>query len=385
MASSSTTTYVTPSQPQTTGQTASGAPFIAYSEPGKKNIFQINGITFGSPINPVFNAVPGYIRRIRFLFQATGGVNGNSTDVAASADAPYNTVANIIFNDALGTPLMSLDGYSAFFLIPLYSGTFGLFDGTQSVASLPSYQAPSVGTTGTGDFQFASALCLEFVKGYGVFGAADQATLPSLQLSLNPAATVFTTAPPTPPTLSLRGNVDFYWLPTDVNIAPPGLGTSQQWFLQTGAESVGSGATQDVTLPRQGGYLSTIILILRDSTNARIDAWPSILHFQLDGIGEIKVNYDELLDDMAMELGIGAPYGPARPTGTVCLTRKTSLAQRIFGLFDTLETVLSTSPGTSMQVTGFPWGTITNAPAKLYGVLGQIIPSASLIQGLPEA
>ena len=123
---------------------------------------------------------------------------------------------------------------------------------------------------------------------------------------------------------------------------------------------------------------------MRDSLNFRIDSWPLIFRFALDGIGEISTNMDEIYDDMAIALGIGALYGPARPLGTVAITRKTSLGQRIFGLLDTLETVLSTSPGTSMTVEGAPWASITNYPATLNALLGQIIPSAALLQGLPE-
>jgi hypothetical protein len=211
--------------------------------------------------------------------------------------------------------------------------------------------------------------------------------LPKLQVQLNTSASVFITAPvPTLPTLEFRLNTDFYWLPQGQDIAPPGLGSTRQWFLQQGNPTVGSSSTTTVTIPRQGGYLDTMIFILRDSTSVRIDSFPLIFRFSLDGIGEISTNLDEIQDDMALNLGIGTLQAGsvARPVGTLCITRKTSLGQRIFGLLDSLETVLSTSPGTAMTVEGAPWQAISNAPATLNGLLGQIIPSSALLQGLPE-
>ena len=191
------------------------------------------------------------------------------------------------------------------------------------------------------------------------------------------------------PTIELRLNADYYWLPVGSAIAPPGLGTTRQWFLQQGNPTISSGGTTTVTIPRQGGWLDTIIFVLRDSTSARVDSYPSIIRFALDGIGEISTNLDEIYDDMAIAFSCGALINGAtnvysRPTGVIVLTRKTSLGQKVFGLFDTYEVALSTSPGTSMTLEGAPWGTISSAPGTLSCLLGQVIPSGALIQGLAE-
>ena len=383
---SNTATIATPSQPQTTVE-PSGGPFIRHSEPGKARIYDLTSQAFGGLISQPLVAIPGYAARFRTRFVASGGVNSSTANTLGAPDAPYNVVQLVTLWDALGTTIYSLPGYEANKLVPLYSGGFGLFDGTQDVADLPSFSALASGTqsTSNGNFTFNSAIPLEFAKGYGCLGMADGDVLPKLQIQLNGSASLYVTAPvPTLPTIEFRLNADFYWLPQGQDVAPPGLGSTRQWFLQQGNPGIGNGATSTVTIPRQGGYLDTLIFVMRDSTNARIDGWPSIFRFALDGIGEISTNLDEIYDDMAINLGIGATYGPGRPVGTICITRKTSLGQRIFGLLDSLETVLSTSPGTAMTVEGAPWGTVTNAPAQLNAVLGQIIPSAALLQGLPE-
>jgi hypothetical protein len=73
-----------------------------------------------------------------------------------------------------------------------------------------------------------------------------------------------------------------------------------------------------------------------------------------------------------------------RPTGVIAFSRKTSLGRQVLGLLDTYETAMSTSAGTAMTIEGAPWGTVTNSPGVLNGLLGQVIPSGALIQGLTE-
>ncbi len=73
-----------------------------------------------------------------------------------------------------------------------------------------------------------------------------------------------------------------------------------------------------------------------------------------------------------------------RPAGTIAISRKTSLAQRDFGLLDTGEIFLSTNPGTQIEIAGYPWGTCLSGPMTLNAIVGQVVPSGNLIQGLPE-
>ena len=68
----------------------------------------------------------------------------------------------------------------------------------------------------------------------------------------------------------------------------------------------------------------------------------------------------------------------------MAFSRKTALAQRDFGLLDSGEEFLSTNPGTQIEVSGMPWGTGGTAPYTLNAIVGQVVPSGALIQGLPE-
>jgi hypothetical protein len=388
----STATVVTPSQPQTTVE-PTGGPFVRHSEPGKGRIYDLTNLAYAALINQPLTALPGYAARFRLRIVASGGVNSTSTNsVAAAADAPESAVQLITLWDALGTPIVSGPGYEILRLIPMFSGGFGL-RGEADTHNLPSFSGIAGGTTtgGTGNFAFNSCIPLEFAKGYGVLGMADGDVLPKIQIQLAGSASVYTTAPTTNPTLEVRLNADYYWLPQGQGVAPPGLGTTRQWFLQQGNPQPAANTTATVTIPRQGGWLDTIIFVCRDSTGARVDAWPSIFRFALDGIGEIATNLDEMYDDMAIAFGVGtgaagvstAPAVP-RPVGVIALSRKTSLGQQVLGLLDTYEVALSTSPGTSMTVEGAPWGSGGTGPYTINAILGQVIPSGTLIQGLEE-
>lgn len=394
---SDTATVVSPQMPQTTVE-APGGPFIRHAEPGKGRIYDLTNNNFGGLINQPLTSLPGYTRIFRLYFKGSGGANGTTGNTQGAGDAPWNIVQLITLWDALGTPIVSGPGFEILRLIPMFSGGFGL-GVTADPAQLPSFSPINSGTSGTGNFTFASAIPLEFAKGYGVLGMADGDVLPKIQIQLQTSAAFYTTAPSTLPTIEVRLNSDFYWLPVGQQIAPVGLGSTRQWFLQQGNPTVASAATTTVTIPRQGGWLDTMIFIFRDANNVRQDAWPSIFRFNIDGIGEISTNLDEIYDDMAIAFGVGATNEgtagggglgalgsaafPPRPTGVVAFSRKTSLSQMMLGLLDTLEVAISTSPGTSMQVEGAPWGTFTG-PGTLNALLGQVIPSGALIQGLPQ-
>jgi hypothetical protein len=385
----STATVATPAQAQTTVE-PTGGPFIRHSEPGKGRIFDLTNQAFAGLINTPLTALPGYVSKFRLRIVASGGVNGTSINVLAAGDAPESVVQLITLWDALGTPIMSGPGFEILRLIPMFSGGFGL-DGASDTHNLPSFAAVAGGTTvaGTGAFTFNSALPLEFAKGYGVLGMADGDVLPKIQIQLAGSASVYTTAPPTLPTLEVRLNADYYWLPQGQDIAPPGLGSTRQWFLQQGNPQPSANTTATVTIPRQGGWLDTIIFICRDANGVRQDAWPSIFRFALDGIGEISTNIDEIYDDMAIAFGCGQLNSAgaasfARPVGVIALSRKTSLGQKVLGLLDTYEVALSTSPGTSMTIEGAPWGSGGTGPYTINALLGQVIPSGALIQGLSQ-
>jgi hypothetical protein len=369
-------------QPQTTVEPT--GPFIRNSQPGRAPIYNVTGGAFGGTLTQPLVARPGYFRnfRVTHTLTTTGTLSGT---VALSADAPFNMNSLIQLKDAFGTPLLVGDGYSISNLVNLYGGAFGLNNGNNSATNLPSYSAIST-TTGAGTFSYS--LPLEFSKAYGVLSAANASLLPTLQFNYNSATSVFgASSTGNYPTIGTQVDADFYWLPEGTQgVEPPGLGTTRQWQVVQANPPVTAGASARIQFPRLGGYLDTVVAIMRDSTGARTDGyWPSRLQWYVDGVPLIDTTMPELYDDMAIQYGFGVgANSTTRPTGTIAFCRKTSLNQQSLGLLDTGETFLSTNPATLLELNFAPAGSGSNSPATVSCLVGQIVPTGAIIQGLPE-
>lgn len=377
-------------QPQTTIEPA-GGPFIRHTQEGRRSMYLAN-TGFGGILSNPMVASPGYNRGYRLKWTSTtgGGTGGVIAAGAGGQDAPYSIAQLVQVKDAFGTPLLTGPGYEMLKLVPEFSGQFGT-DEAQDVQNLPSWTGI---TAASGAFTFSSYLPFEFAKAYGVISGANASLLPTLQINNATAATLFSTAPSVLPTQSQQVDADFYWLPEGVAVEPPGIGTTCQYIYQPCNPVIPTNGSITVQLPRLGGYLSVIIFELRDSTGARVDAFPQRPRIYVDGVPLVDSDLATIIDDMAIQFQVGGgtaggqttantPQTP-RPTGVIALSRKTSIAQRNFGLFDTGEEFLSTNPGTQIEIAGNPWGTIANTPATLNVIVGQVVPSGALIQGLPE-
>ena len=369
-------------QPQTTVEPP-GGPFLRHTQMGRRPQYSLSGQALGGLITQPLVAAPGYARKFRLRFAATGGVNAGTT--TAAADAPFSAVSLVTLRDAFGTPLIVGPGWEMLKAVPKYGGQFGLHALSDPV-NLPSFSAVAGGAAGSGNFTFQSTLPLEFSQAYGVVSMANASLLPTIQLQLGASSAVYTAAPTTLPTLRIDNDLDFYWLPEGVVIEPPGLGTTCQWVLQVANPTIASAASQLVALPRLGGFLTSLIFVFRDSTNARSDSIlpTERIRIYVDGVPLVDTRVDQLIDDMQIQYAGTAAAQWARDAGVLALTRKTSMNQESLGLLDTGEQFLSTNPGTLIQVEGAPWGTFGNSPASLNALVGQVVPAGSLIQGLPE-
>jgi len=377
-------------QPQTTVEPA-GGPFIRHTQEGRRAMWSVNP-AFGGVVAPPMVASPGYNRgyRIKITSTTAGGISGVIAATAGGQDAPYSLGQLVQVKDAFGTPILTGPGYEMLKLVPEFSGQFGT-DEAVDIQNLPTWSGI---TAASAAFKYSTYLPFEFAKAYGVISGANAALLPTVQINLATIGTLFSTPPTVTPTLAVQCDADFYWLPEGVAVEPPGIGTTCQWIYQPCNPTINNSGSVIVQLPRLGGYLSVIILELRDANGARVDGWPARPRIYLDGVPLIDSDFDTIVDDMAIQFQVGGgtaggqttaatPQTP-RPTGVIAFSRKTALSQRNFGLFDTGEEFLSTNPGTQIEVSGMPWGTIASGPATLNAIVGQVVPSGALIQGLPE-
>jgi len=348
--------------PQTTAEPTTGnAPFARMSRQMQILGPVSAGLLFGALFTPPIKPAGGYIRFYPLYVTATGGTG---TVAVASQDAPYNTIQNVFLRDPFGQPIIQADGYSLY-LIDVYGGQSGMLTFGNNPTTLPSFSAVSA----AGNFTFRVHLPLELdSSGYCSLPAMNAASQPSIWVQLNPSSVVYSTPPTTVPTLQLQLDEEFWAAPVDnPQYAPPDVGSSAQWSVTKAPTGIASAQFQRLVLPRVGTYTHTLIMILRDSTGARIEAYPSTdLSLWVDGVPHLYETLNERQDKMF------ALFGVARPTGVVVYTFRNSV-QSAVSTADTYDLLLPTSPATLLELVG-TWGTISNAPAQLYQITGELFP-----------
>jgi hypothetical protein len=361
-------------QPQTTAQPAgAGAPFARMSRQMQILGPVSAGLTFGSLFTPQIKPVGGYVRFYPLYIAATGGAG---TTAVASADAPWNAVQNLFLRDPFGQPIIQADGYSLY-LMDLYGAQSGVFGFGNNSGTNPSFQAVQT----SGNFQLRFHIPFEMdSSGYCSLPAMNAASQPSIWVQTNPSTVVYSSAPATVPTLTIQLDEEFWAAPVDnPQFAPPDVGSSAQWSVTKAPTGIAAAQWQRVVLPRVGALTTTLVLILRDSTGARIDAYPpSDLSLWVDGVPHLYEAFIEREDKM------WAQFGVTRPAGVIVYTFRNSV-QTFVSTADTYDVILPTSPATLLEVAG-TWGSgtgtvfqggqggITNAPAQLYQLTQELYP-----------
>lgn len=357
-------------QPQTTGQPAAPgqAPFTRLSRQGQIQGPTLAGQAYGALWTPILKPVGGYIRYLSLQVQSVTG--GTLTGGAVTADAPFNVIQNLFLRDPYGQPVIQASGYSLN-LINMYGGQYGMLGTGNNPSTMPSFQSPSATT---GAFNFLMHIPLEMdSSGYCSLPSMNAASQPQLQVQFNPLSTVFGATTGTAPTITTTANEVFWMAPVDhPEIAPPDVGSSGQWSEARAAAGVASSQYQRIQLPRVGTFIHTLILVLRDSTGARIEAWPNTdLTLWVDGVPILWESLQERTDKMF------SAFGVTRPTGVIVYEFRDSV-QTAVSTADTYDLLLPTTPATLLEVSG-TFGTITNAPATITAVTGELFP----VGGIP--
>ena len=351
--------------PQTTAATpgTQGVPFARLSRKGQIQGPTLAGQLYGGLWTPILKPVGGYLRGLEFFVVASGG---NLTAASFSADAPYNTIQNMFFRDPFGQPIIQSSGYGLY-LINLYSGQVGALGFGNNPATNPSFVAPSAAN---GTFTFHLNIPLELdSSGYCSLPDMNASSQPQMQVQLNPNIVVNPTSTgTTPPTLQLSLDEPFWMAPVDnPQAAPADVGSSHQWSEVRAAAGVGANQFQRIQLPRVGTYISTLILVLRDATGARIDLWPTTdLSLWVDGVPVLFESFAERQDRM------WAQFGVTRPVGVIVYTFRDSI-QTLVSNGDTYDLILPTTPATLLEVAG-TFGNITAGPASITATVGELFP-----------
>lgn len=335
--------------------------------------FTAPGNAFGGLVARTIKPSPGYLRGLWLVAIGSGGVGATTT--AIQADAPWNLYTNIQLRDAFGTVVYNSDGFGAY-AIHLYSsqvGAAGLQDPTKDAF----YSAPVVGASGSGNFTFAIYIPLEFDPdtAYGSLPSMNTAAQMALTIQLAATGTFYSTAPSTTvPTIEVDCYEDYWAVPlSDPSLAPPDDGTSHQWSLSQASTTIASTSNGRVQLPDVGTYLSTIILVARNSLNARIDTlWSSDLELWIDSV-PVRIEHSNLLFSRMFR-----QFGCTRPVGVAAYSFRDSTG--LVNNIDDLELLLVTTPGTLVEVVSGSWGTFASGPATIQTYTGKLFP----VSNVPE-
>jgi len=325
------------------------------------------GQAYGTLWTPSIKPVGGYLRYLNLIVTSVTG--GTLTGASLAADAPYNAIQNLFLRDPYGQPIIQADGYSLF-LINAYGGQSGMLGFGNNPSAEPSWTAASATT---GAFQFTLDVPLEMDSAaYCALPAMNAASQPQVQLQWNPSTVVFGAHTGTDPTLTSTLNEPFWGAPVEnPQLAPPDVGSSAQWSVARAAATVASGAFQRIVLPRVGTFIHTLILVLRDSTGARIDQWPvSDLTLWADGVPLKMEFFSERADAMFKQFGV------TRPTGVIVYTFRDSV-QSAVSTADTYDLLFPTTPATLLEISG-TFGVISNAPATIQVITGELYPLAGI-------
>lgn len=335
--------------------------------PGPSNA----GNAYGALWTPLLKPVGGYMRYLDLTLVGSGGTQ--TSGAVGTGDWPWALIQSIYVRDPFGQPVVQCDGHSLL-LINIYGGQCGMLGFGNNVTTMPSY---SIAGVAAGNVTFSLDVPFELdSSGYGSLATMNASSQPQLQLQLNTAVGAYAngTVPSTgvASTFSLTANEAFWGAPVDhPEVAPPDVGSSAQWSVAKAQSTVFASQFARVPLPRVGTYIHTLILVLRDTLNARVDAWPvGDLALWIDGVPVVMETFLERQDEMFRQFGV------TRPTGVVVYTFRNSV-QTAVSTADTYDMVLPTTPATLLEVAG-TFGTGGTGPYTITAITGEIYPLGGL-------
>lgn len=217
----------------------------------------------------------GYLRHVWLMVE----VSAPAGATALKADAPWNVIESLTFRDVNGQPLHVLSGYDLFL-----ANLFGAYCQNADPRKANGYSA----AFGGAGIKFMLRVPVEIIArgALGCLPNTNGSMLYKLAITLAARDTVFTGAT-ADPTVRIRGVVESWSNPAPADLRgvpnvtqPPSLGVTQNWSEYVAPVVNGQNT---IRLPRVGNSIRNLLLVLRDGTGARVDAWPTELGIYIDG------------------------------------------------------------------------------------------------------
>lgn len=236
-------------------------PFTAAAHHHVEPAFTTQSPTLGASvvnIGPLDLSAFGYLRHIVLECVGAGGTIGAGV---LHPDYPFNLFQSITLFDVNGAPIFGpLGGYQA-----LWANIVGGYVWAQDPRRNPQYVA-------TINFTFLLRIPVEILahNALGCLGNQNAAAAYKVQLAINPTTALYTTAPTTPPNVTIKGWLEAWTLPAPADMAgrpqaqiPPAHGTTQYWSFFKRQTVVGNNT---LLLPRVGNLIRNIVCIARNNT-----------------------------------------------------------------------------------------------------------------------
>lgn len=254
-------------------------PFTASSHKHTEPAFTVT-VTPGATVqqlNPIDLPAYGYLRHVFLEVSASGGVGGT-----LAADAPWNLFQSIMLQDVNGSNIYGpLDGYATY-----VANLLGGYAPRSNPADSPDY----VGSAPNPKFYLRVPVEISEKDALGALANQNSAANYKLSLVINTLANLFSSAPSTAPTITIRGWLEAWTLPAPQDNkgrpqaqVPPLLGTGQYWSTRTQSGILAGDNT--IPLTRLGNYLRVVAFISRDASGVRSNSvFPDPYRFEWDGM-----------------------------------------------------------------------------------------------------
>jgi len=257
------------------GQAAPQAmrPFVAGTRRIDEPIYDSTAtLAAGSVDLPSLEVDPnGFLAGLWVLVEGT--TVGNAATVAFAADAPFNVLDLVNFQDTNSQPLVGpMNGYDLY-LVDKYGGY--AFQGDPRLSPV-FLQTAGVGAGAGGSFAFILYIPAELVRrdALGSLPNKSASSTFSLNMRLAPSASVYTTPPTALPPVRVRVLLEGWQDPNVADIRgnpvtpnPPGVQTTQYWHKQN--YTLASGALNQRLLGIDS-LVRNLIFVARDENNARL-------------------------------------------------------------------------------------------------------------------
>lgn len=233
--------------------------------------YQVGPLTLTTNQQPLPNYEPSvnsFFRGAWIQVVASGGASTGTTTFAG--DGPFIALAQVAFLDTQQRPIIQVTGYQLAQIINKFGGYFALGDPRANA----TYIAVS-GATASGNFTFTLWVPLEINNRTGVGSALNKNSSQTYTLSLtvNNLAGIYSSAPTTPPTVTVTILEDGWWQPQamDVSGAPssqaPVAQNTWSYWLQSSYTGL-NGAVQEQLTTGLGNSLRMVAFNIYDTGNS---------------------------------------------------------------------------------------------------------------------